>query len=145
MGYYGYIRERKHPPEPAAKPQITSFADVTLVLLTIFLVTASAALALIELSLPDADHTASRDVNLAITISVTKDGTFYFEDNPEPIEGKNLWTVLNATKRTADWPVAIVRADKDTPCEHLADLVACLQGLGVDELCFMMDDGKGPT
>ena len=43
MKGYGYIRERQREPEPSAKPQITSFADVTLVLLVIFLVSAAAA------------------------------------------------------------------------------------------------------
>ncbi len=140
MPYYGYIRERRRPPQPSAKPQITSFADVTLALLVIFLVTASASLALIELSLPDADNTASRDMNLAVTISVSKEGKYYFEDDDTAIIGKNLWAALKEIKGQIDWPIAMIRADKDTPCEHVTILVTCLQGLGVDEMCFVMKE-----
>ena len=32
----------------------------------------------------------------------------------------------------------MIRADKDTPCEYIGILVSCLQGLGVDEICFVM-------
>ncbi len=146
MAYYGYLRERKMPSMPAAKPQITSFADVTLALLVIFLVTASAALSMVEVALPDAENTASRDVNLAVTISVSKDGKFYFEDYAEPIttKGKDLWTALTEIKGSSDWPVAMIRADTDTPCEHVTVLVTCLQGLGVDEMCFVMKEEESP-
>ncbi len=106
MAYYGYIRERKLPPEPAARPQITSFADVTLALLVIFLVTASAALQLIPLALPDAENTSTRDVALARTLSVTKDGKFYYEDDDTAIEGRNLWAALRDIKGGDEWPRA---------------------------------------
>jgi len=237
MAYYGYIRERKLPPEPSAKPQITSFADVTLALLVIFLVTASAAVKLIELSLPKAANTASRDMNLAVTVSardcglevaegpdkveaeeanfirlvapapgaeaegvrpamkdtgvavrflrregewfiedvgssggVVVDGQriseatklspgdeircgasrlvyhgveFFFEDDSTPIEGKNLWAALRDIKGGMQWERAVVRADREVPCEHVTVLVTCLQGLGVDEMCFMMAEEEG--
>jgi biopolymer transport protein ExbD len=144
MSYYGYIRERKLPPEPSARPQITSFADVTLALLVIFLVTASAALQLIPVALPDAENTSARDVAIARTVSVTKDGKFYYEEDDTPIEGKNLWAALKDIKASDDWPRAMIRADKDTPCEHLTILVTCLQGLGVDEICFVMKEEGAP-
>ena len=168
---YGYIRERLPEPAASAKPQITSFADVTLVLLVIFLVTASAAVELIAVNLPAASHTASRDMNLAVTVSIAREGStkgrpgqeppagadaagdavgrggpglkpapwrFYFEDDNTGIEAKNLWTALKEIKGDGHWPMALVRADKDTPCEHVAILVQCLQALGVDELSFVI-------
>jgi len=166
MKGYGYIRERRREPEPSAKPKITSFADVTLVLLVIFLVSASAAVAMVQVSLPEAMHTFSRDVNLAVTISISKvtpepkadakpappadkkgdEATkksqdpwrFYFEDDTTGIEAKNLWTALREIKGGSEWTLALIRADQGTPCEHVAVLVQCLQGLGVDEIGFMM-------
>ena len=138
MSYYGYIRERKLHPEPSAKPQITSFADVTLALLVIFLITASAAVAIIPVKLPDAEHISSRDANLAEVITVTKAGEFYYGDS-EPMKGKDLWMALTAIKADRHWDVTMIRADKDTPCEHIRTLVTCLQGLGVDEICFLLE------
>jgi biopolymer transport protein ExbD len=175
MPGYGYIRERRRPPEPSAKPQITSFADVTLVLLIIFLVSSSAAVQMVAAELPDAKNTMARDVNLAVTVSLTdqapevegaeaeaeaepagedeKKGDkasrwkFYFEDDTTGIEVKNLWTALKKIKGDNQWPLALVRADKDAPCEHVSILIQCLQGLGVDEIAFCMstkDQHKKP-
>jgi biopolymer transport protein ExbD len=158
MPGYGYIRERKQPPGPSAKPQITSFADVTLVLLVIFLVSASAAVQMIALELPEAVHTKTEDINLAVTISVsnqppeTEEGAkpapapegekrpwlYYFEDDTTGIAPKNLWTVLKATKGDSEWPFALIRADRNAPCEKVSILIQCLQGLGVDRIAFVI-------
>ncbi|KKL60328.1 hypothetical protein LCGC14_2206440 [marine sediment metagenome] len=166
MPGYGYIRERRRDPEPSAKPQITSFADVTLVLLVVFLVSASAAVAMVKVSLPEAERTASWDINLAVTISLSKHKPaptggaaapkpvaaedkktpaeekdpwlFYFEDDTIGIEAKNLWMALKEIKRDNDWPMALIRGDKDAPGEHTAILVHCLQGLGVDKIGFVI-------
>ena len=179
MPGYGYIRERKRPPRSSAKPQMTSFADVTLVLLVIFLVSAAAAVQMVTVALPQAVNTAGRDINLAVTISISnkpppkaegekgkdkavvpapKEKTgdekeeekdkekdpwlFYFEDDATGIEAKNLWTVLKATKGDNAWPLALIRADKNTPCEHVSILIQCMQGLGVDEIAFQSATGE---
>jgi biopolymer transport protein ExbD len=81
MPGYGYIRERRQPTGPSAKPQITSFADITLVLLVIFLVSAAAAVQMVAADLPTAVNTASRDTNLAVTISLS--------DQPPPVAKKD--------------------------------------------------------
>jgi len=69
MGY-GYIRERVAVPHKVGKPNITSLCDVTLSILVIFLVSSSASVEMIKLALPEARNTATRDINLAVTISV---------------------------------------------------------------------------
>jgi len=167
MPGYGYIRERKKLPQPSAKPQITSFADVTLVLLVIFLVSAAASRQMVEVDLPEAENTQARDLNLAVHISISnkppkvekKEGEapapkaddkadqakekkdpwlFYFEDTRNGIKAKDLWTVLKGTKGENAWPLALIRADKNCPCEHVSILVQCLQGLGVDEIAFVI-------
>ena len=183
MAGYGYIHERTPEDEPSAKPQVTSYADVTLSLLIIFLVSVSASLEMVDVELPKAEHTVSRDTNLAVTVSISKNAPklkeekkpgavaaavaaaaaevkppaepkpgektdkdkapkdpwkFYFEDDATGIEARNLWTALKAIKGDSAWALALVRADKDTPCEHVAILIQCLQGLGADEIAFVI-------
>jgi biopolymer transport protein ExbD len=179
MPGYGYIRERKADEGLSARPQIIPFADVVLVLLVIFLVSTSASVQMVDVNLPDAEHVVSRDITLAVTISITDkappvraDATrpavavpvpageparpaegdtaaekekkpvdpwrFYFEDDSTGVEAKNLWTALKAIKGANAWALALIRADKNTPCEHVAILIQCLQGLGVDEIAFFM-------
>lgn len=136
---YGYIRERVETEEQLPKPQVTSLADVTMALLVVFLTSATAALATIQVQLPHADHTAVRDTNLATTITVNKAGQCFFEDDQTPIVAKNLWTALKEIKGEHKWEVAIIRCDKETSLQTVNILVQCLQGLGVDEVCFQMD------
>ena len=51
---------------------------------------------------------------------------------------RHLWTALKTIKGQSEWPLALVRADKDAPCELTSILIQCLQGLGVDEIAFVM-------
>jgi len=163
MRGHGYIRERARAGDPSARPQITSFADVTLVLLVIFLVTASAGVQLVRVSLPEAEPTGAGDPRLAFTMSISRhppgatsapaaeapttqavadEWLFYFEDDTVGIEARNLWLALTEIRGENKWSKAMIRADKEAPCEHVALLVQCLQGLGVDEIGFVMADEK---
>ena len=123
-----------------SKPQIISLADVTLCLLVIVLSTAGAATQLAEVALPAARNTASRDVNLAVTLTVTRDGRYYFEDEKTPIAARNLWTALKEIKGASTWSMALIRADKAARWQAVDLLTQCLQGLGVDEISFQMKE-----
>jgi biopolymer transport protein ExbD len=125
-----------------AKPQIISLADVTLCLLVIVLSTAGAATQFAEVILPEARNTASRDINLAVTLTVTPSGSYYFEDEKTPIASRNLWTALREIKGASPWAMALVRADKAARWQDVDLLVQCLQGLGVDEISFQMKEGE---
>ena len=178
MSAYRCLRGRRRPTELSAKPQITSYADVTLSLLVIFLVSVSAALQMVDVSLPEATNSVSRDINLAVTVSLSNQKPtpgsreqarspkpvarsssalpaapkaeatdkkaggapwlFYFEDDTTGVEAKNLWTALKAIKGDSPWPLALLRADKDAPCEQVSILIQCLQGLGVGEIAFVI-------
>ena len=71
MAGYGYIRGRKQESETRGKPQVTSLADVTLVVMVIFLVTASAAVKMVDVGLPEGKNTQVRDMNVAVTVSIS--------------------------------------------------------------------------
>jgi len=135
-----YRRRKESEDEVSARPTIISLADVALCLLVIVLTTGGAATQLVEVALPSADNTTPRDINLAVTLSVARDGTFYFEDERTPIVAKNLWTALREIKGANVWTMAIVRGDKGTSWDHVSILTQCLQGLGVDEISYQMKE-----
>jgi biopolymer transport protein ExbD len=137
-----YKRRKRDDDQLQAKPTIISLADVALCLLVIVLSTGGAVKQLMEVSLPDAENTASRDINLAVNLTVTKDGKYYFEDDRTPIVAKNLWTALKQIKGDTAWGLAVVRADKSTGWEHIGILTQCLQSLGVDEISYQMKEGN---
>jgi len=125
-----------------AKLNITSLADVTLVLLVIFLITATVAAELVKLSLPDAGNTRSRDISLARVVAVDKDGMYHLEGAEKPIKRKDLWTALVRIKGNAEWELALIRADRNAPSQAVVIAVQCLQGLGVGELAFVVERPK---
>ena len=132
-------RRQRHRSALVAKLNITSLADVTLVLLVIFLITATAATELVKLSLPDAGNTRAREISLARVVAVDKDGMYHLEGAEKPVKRANLWTALAEIKGNAEWELALVRADKAAPAQAIALAVQCLQGLGVGELAFVVD------
>jgi biopolymer transport protein ExbD len=125
-----------------AKPTIISLADVALCLLVIVLSTGGAVRQFIEVSLPEAENTASRDINLAVNVTVTSDGKYYFVDDRTAIAAKNLWTALKEIKGDSVWTLAVVRADRATGWEHVGLLAQCLESLGVDEISYQMKEGS---
>ncbi len=135
-----YRRRTGSEDEVSARPTIISLADVALCLLVIVLATGGAATQLVEVALPHAANTASRDINLAVTLTVARDGTYYFEDEKTPIAAKNLWTALREIKGANVWTMAVVRGDKGASWEHVSILTQCLQGLGVDEISYQMKE-----
>jgi len=160
VAIHGYSRKRKRAPERFDRPNITSLADVTLVLLVIFLVSSTAAVEMMSVDLPPVAANATvRDLNLAFTITISNHSPgpatattrpasagnektpwlYYFEEDQTGIEPKNLWTALRKIKQQADWPFILVRADKNAPGECVATLVQCLGGLGVETIGFAVD------
>ena len=170
MAIRGCIRKRRREAERFDKPNITSLADVTLVLLVIFLVSASAAVEMAAVELPEkADNAESRDLNLAVTITISNQKPkadaekgkapavkppeaggkkvpwlFYHEDDRTGVELKDLWTCLTQVKRSNEWPLVVIRADKGAPGQHLTVLVQCLGGLGVDTIAFAIQTEQPP-
>jgi biopolymer transport protein ExbD len=113
---------------------VIPFIDICLVLLIIVLMTSAGESKFEEVRLPAAGAVAYRDMNLALTLTVRKDGLCYFEEEPKPIEPKNLWAALRAIRGEETWSTLVLRADRDTPYEHLALAVQCAQSLGVEEI-----------
>jgi biopolymer transport protein ExbD len=123
-----------------AKPTVIALADVALCLLVIVLSTGAAAVQQALVALPDARNVVARDINLSVSLTVHKDGKYFFEDVAKPIEGKNLWAALKEIKQDNRWTSAIIRADQTAPFEHVELATQCLYGLGVDEVMFAMKE-----
>ncbi len=137
---------------------VIPFIDICLVLLIIILMTAAAESDLVKVELPKAENTEFRDMNLAITLSVThavednpnlKEGEkpkpaldekgnkkyqFFFEEEKKAVEPKNLWTFLKNVQGDNKWSMLVIRTQKDTPFEYLALAFQCAQALGIEDI-----------
>ena len=121
---------------------VIPFIDVCLVLLIIVLMTSATAAKLVALDLPTTITTEYRDMNLAVTLSINKKGEFFFEDEEKAIRAKNLWTALKTIQGGQEWPMLVIRADRDTPYEYLALAIQCAQTLGIEDLSLAVQQHK---
>lgn len=100
---------------------MTPFVDVVLVILIIFMVTATfVSQGKIPLTLPQASSTQTQENNeKPITISLTKEGKFYFNgmlSSSEEIDEK----IKNLQKAE---PKIILRSDAQTPFEYVVKII----------------------
>jgi len=121
---------------------VIPFIDICLVLLIIVLMTSAAQVELAKVDLPDTDTYEYRDMNLAVALTVDKDGRFYFEDGTEPVEAKNLWTFLRSVQGGEPWEMLVIRADRETPYEYLNLGIQCAQALGCADINLAVDKPK---
>ena len=117
-----------------AEINVIPFIDVCLVLLIIVLMTAAATTNFAKVALPVSKASEYRDINLAITLSVNKQGEYFFEEEPRPIEPRLLWTYLRTVQGGSPWDTVVIRCDKQTPGEYLVQAIQCAQSLGVTHI-----------
>ena len=106
-------------PDEISEINVIPFIDICLVLPVIVLMTTAASAGLKEMSLPIAASNDYRDMNLAITLSVTRatdnagkavldpngqrQYRFFFEEDKTPIAPQNLWTHLKTVQQDNTW------------------------------------------
>jgi biopolymer transport protein TolR len=121
---------------------VIPFIDICLVLLIIVLMTSASDTKYEEVKLPEATTIAYRDMNLAITLTVKKDGSYAFEEEEKPIESRNLWTALRTIQGDAKWSMLVIRADREAPYESLALALQCAQSLGIEDISVAVKDER---
>ncbi len=100
---------------------MTPFVDIVLVILVIFMVTATfVTQGKIPLNLPQASSAEKqKEEQKPIVISLDKEGVFYYEDvaiEPDALEAKIA--ALDTTDRTI-----ILRSDAQTPFEYVVKII----------------------
>ena len=126
--------------ETISEMNVIPFIDICLVLLIIVLMTSASDTKYAEVKLPQAKTVAYRDMNLAITLTVKKDGTYAFEEEEKAIESRNLWTALRTIQGDAKWSMLVIRADRDASFEALSLAIQCAQSLGIEDISLAVKD-----
>jgi biopolymer transport protein ExbD len=129
--------------ETIGEMNVIPFIDICLVLLIIVLMTSATDAKYAEVRLPAAKTISYRDMNLAITLTVKKDGTYAFEEEEKTIEPKNLWTALRTIQGDQKWSMLVIRADREAPYESLALALQCAQSLGIEDISLAVKDDAG--
>lgn len=116
---------------------VTPLVDITLVLLIIFMVTASYIVKeTIEVELPRAAH-GGETVQKTFALLVTKDGKTYL--NGAQVDDAGLVAAVQEAKKSGEDVQAIVGADKNATHGMVTHLLDVLKGAGVLKFAIQIE------
>jgi biopolymer transport protein ExbD len=116
---------------------VTPLVDVTLVLLIIFMVTASYIVKeTIEVELPRAAH-GGETVQKTFAVLVTREGQAFL--NGVPVDDQRLVTEVQKAKSAGEDVQAIVGADKNATHGTVTHLLDVLKGAGVMRFAIQIE------
>lgn len=122
---------------PKAEINVTPLADVMLVLLIIFMITAPLMSHKVKVDLPRADPSSKPAVIQVppIDLAVEPDGTLYWNDSP--VSDAVLTARLRAAASNNPQPELNIRADKATPYKVIWKVMQEAKGAGMVHLGFI--------
>lgn len=113
---------------------VTPMVDVMLVLLVIFILAAPLLNHAIRLDLPQAQTQAMPQDVKTITLSFNGDGKLFWDTELTTIEDVELRLALSAKQKPQ--PEILLRADKSTRFELIAEVMAVAQTQGLTKIGF---------
>lgn len=121
---------------------ITPLADVMLVLLIIFMITAPLAAHQIKVTLPMANPHTKKVENKAppIDLAVKQDGSMFLND--QPVSEAELRAKLAVTAQKSPQPPLQIRADKTTRYKLVRNVLELAKGTGMVHINFVTHSSK---
>ncbi len=114
--------------------------DVMLVMLIIFMLTVPVLTDSVKLDLPRADNTPNLLTPDAVNLSVTADGSVYWND--ARVSDAELAKRLGDTATKNPQPEVYIRGDRKVAYEHVAEVMATVQRSGILKLGFVTEPSK---
>ena len=123
---------------PMSEINVTPLVDVMLVLLIIFMITAPLMSHKIKVELPQADLD-KRDETVPpappITVTVTKNGNLYWND--QPVTKSLLESQLSVEAQKTPQPAVNIRGDETTKYRTISEVVNTAQAQGIRKVGFV--------
>ena len=130
---------RRDDDEIIADINVTPFVDVSLVLLIIFMVTATYIVAQsIPVDLPEAG--TGEDIVTTMAVTVTSDGTTYIDGKKTDEAG--LKSIISKTKQENDDVRVIIAADEKVEHGKVVRIIDIVRKLGVAKFAINIDAEK---
>jgi len=123
---------------PMSEINVTPLVDVMLVLLIIFMITAPLMSHKIKVELPQAnlDHRDEKaPPTMPITVTVTSNGTLYWND--QPVTQSLLESQLSVEAQKTPQPAVNIRGDETTRYEAIKQVVDTAQAQGIRKVGFV--------
>ena len=123
-----------------AEINMVPLIDVMLVLLVIFIITAPLLTHAVKIDLPKASSQANQTRPEHIALSIDASGTLYW--NGERLDRAGLRARLAEASRQKPQPELHLRADKATPYQALAEVMADSARAGIGRIGFVSEPSQ---
>ncbi|MDG4596395.1 MAG: biopolymer transporter ExbD [Candidatus Contendobacter sp.] len=135
---FGSFQHGRHA-QPVAEINTTPLVDVMLVLLVIFMITLPLITHSLAVDLPETDANApSTAANPApVELGINADGQLFW--NGVPLSQADLELRLQEAARGEPKPELHLHADKSTPYQRLAEVMAAAQRTGLTRIGFITE------
>jgi len=132
---------RRHHGAPLADINVVPLVDVMLVLLVIFIVTAPLLTHVLKIDLPQASSNANTGGAVFIELTIAGDGRLFW--NGEPVAWEALPQRFAAASSGQPQPELHLHADRHTPYEQVAQVMAVAAKAGLRRIGFISaPDGR---
>ena len=111
--------------------------DIMLVLMIIFLVTATIVNPAVKLNLPKADAQVIQDPPEVVTLSIDAQGVIHW--NQDVVNLNELTQRMNSAAHEATKPSLHIRTDREAKYDTLAQVLARASQAGLTDLAFVSD------
>lgn len=136
--FFNEDRDSFHSTKPLSEINIIPLVDVMLVLLVLFIITAPLLTpSAVNIDLPEVNNEVRSNDLQSVSVAIDKTGQLFWE--AERIEKTELVLRLKKLSSLQPQPELHLRADKTTPYQRLAEVMAEAQRAGVTRLGFIMD------
>ena len=124
--------------QPMAEINTTPLVDVMLVLLVIFIITAPLFHQAVPIDLPRVDSTRLDDKPRVVNLALDGQGNLFLDGAPTSREGVHA----RLAELGPSQPELHLRADRTTPYEKVADILAVAQRAGVMKIAFVTEAAR---
>ena len=135
-----YVRKRR---KPVSEINVVLYIDVMLVLLVIFMATATAVTQGVQVDLPKAEaQTIQTQDEPMMIVSVDEQGLYYLnvgDDPSSPMSGAAVAELVKTRLQVAPTTPVVVNGDSNVRYENVIDLMVLLQRAGVPSVGLMTD------
>ncbi|HTH44010.1 MAG TPA: biopolymer transporter ExbD [Oxalicibacterium sp.] len=118
----------------------TPLVDVMLVLLIIFIMTIPVMTDSVKIDLPRAANQPNEVKPETINLAIDAQGQVYW--NSAPIDEATMLTRIADAAKVTPQPELHLRADRNTPYEKVAQVMAAAQSGGLTKMGFVTDPGN---
>jgi biopolymer transport protein ExbD len=127
-------------PEGMSEINLIPLIDIMLVLMIIFLVTATIINPAVKLNLPKADSQVIQDSPEVVTLSIDAQGVIHW--NQQIVNLNQLKQYMDKASQQATKPSLHIRTDRDAKYDTLAQVLARASQAGLTDLAFVSEAVK---